>query len=101
MELGVRVPEYVVDGFLWREQHYRGSYLYRDTMTIEATPTVDGEGRASYKIRYGFDSRTPNRATRSAELVETADGFRFEIPVASKTQPGLTGRLVLTARRWA
>lgn len=101
IDLGVLVPEYVVNGFLWRESHYRGSYLYRDTITIEATPTTGSIGQDTYKIRYGYGSRTPNRVTATAEVTESSGDFRFEIPVQSKTTPGLKGRLALTARNWS
>lgn len=100
VDLAVLVPDYEVDGFLWRDQHYAGSYLFRDTITIEATPRTDEAGKEIYTVRYGFDSKTPNRATKTAELVQKDGAFVFEIPVESKTDPGLAGKLVLTARSW-
>jgi hypothetical protein len=100
IDLGVLVPEYTIDGFLWRNQHYAGSYLFRDTITIEATPKSDDAGNSVFTIKYGLDSKTPNRAPSSADLEEKDGTFVCQIPLKSGTRPGLTGRLVLTARPW-
>ncbi|MGH7945762.1 MAG: hypothetical protein ACREF9_12245, partial [Opitutaceae bacterium] len=100
IDLGVLVPEYEVDGFLWRDQHYAGSYLFRDTVTIEATPQTDDQGRTTFSIKYGLDSKTPNRAPTKVELQKVGQTHVCEIPLASRSRPGLKGRLVLTARPW-
>jgi hypothetical protein len=101
VDLGVLVPEYEIDGSWWQDQHYKGSYLYRDSITIEATPTTDESGKVAYKVRYGFNSNTPNQATKTADL-EVQDGkYLCRIPVESGTTPGLKGRLVLTASEWS
>jgi pimeloyl-ACP methyl ester carboxylesterase len=97
IDLAVTVPEYEVDGRWWRDNYYAGSYLFRDTITIEATP---GNGGADFKVRYGLDSKTPNRVTRTAEIEEQDGGFACRIPIASDTAPGLEGTLVLGCRRW-
>ena len=97
--LGVRVPEYEIDGLLW-DRHYDGSDLYRDALTLEATP--DGDAPGGYRLKYGFDSKTPNRAPRKAEgaLLEGGGGVAFRVPIDSNTRPGFAGTLVLTARPW-
>lgn len=100
IDVAVLVPEYEINGFLWRDQHYKGSYLFRDTITIEATPKTDDAGAPTYSIRYGFDSRTPNRAMVAADLKKADATYICAIPIQSKTTPGLSGRLVLTARPW-
>jgi hypothetical protein len=68
VDLRVRVPEYEVDKKLWMDDHIEGSYLFRDTLTIEAVPPA-GDGQ-HWTMRWGLDSRTPGRATRPAEAVE-------------------------------
>ncbi len=101
IDLRVFVPEYEIDGSWWRDQHYKGSYLYRDSITVEATPERSEAGATSYTVKYGFDSGTPNRATETAQL-EHKDGKHVcRIPVESGTKPGLKGRLVLTASPWS
>lgn len=100
VELGVLVPDYEVDGFLMFDRHYKGSRLYRDTLTIEATPVADPGGTQRYSIRYGYESRSPNRATRTAELTPTGDAFVCRIPIDSKSVPGITGMLALYCSEW-
>jgi hypothetical protein len=99
VDLRVRVPEYEVDGRLWMDDHIEGSYLFRDTLTLEAVPPAGDAD--SWTMRWGLDSRTPGRATRAAEAVTLADGIEFRIPLASGTRPGLKGTLALSARPWA
>ena len=100
IDLGVLVPDYEVDGFLWRNQHFKGSYLFRDTITIEATPEGEGDNQ-SYRLNYGFDSKTPNKATKRADGTSIPGGMEFRIPLKSGTRPGLAGVLLLTARGWS
>jgi hypothetical protein len=99
VDLGVLVPDYEIAGILWRDQHFEGSYLFRDTIIIEATPPSDEQG--SFAIRYGMNSVTPNRTTKTVELQKVEDNrFMFEIPLSSGTRPGISGKLVLTAQAW-
>jgi hypothetical protein len=101
IDLRVLVPEYEIDGSWWRDQHYKGSYLYRDSITIEATPATMGDGKTTFAVQYGFDSKSPNRTTDAA-TVEAHDGkYICRIPIASGTTPGLKGKLVLTAKMWS
>ena len=97
LDLSVLVPEYEVDGFWFLDQHYEGGYLFRDKINLEVA--LGGTGPPS--LRFGFDRKTPNRASRTAQMTELGDGqFEFVIPVQQKTRPGLTGNLVLRARPW-
>ncbi len=97
IDLRALVPEYEVDGFLWLDEHIEGSHLYRDTITIAA----DCDSSGCWKLRYGFDSRTPGRVTRSCERIEDEGGDQvFTVPIASKSRPGMKARLELRPRRW-
>jgi hypothetical protein len=100
VDLSVGVPDYEVDGFLWRNQHFKGSYLFRDTITIEATPDGDGKEQ-TYRVSYGLDSKTPNKATKRVEGTTSPDGLEYRIPLRSGTRPGLAGTLLLRARPWS
>jgi hypothetical protein len=99
IDLAVMVPEYEIDGRWWRDSFYTGSCLFRDTITVEATPSGEN-GALAFKVRYGFDSATPNRTTRSAEIVNDGNALVCRIPIETKTVPGLNGNLVLHARKW-
>ena len=98
IDLSVRVPEYEVDGSLWLDEHIEGSCLYRDSLTLEAVPPDDDEG--GWTLRYGYDSRTPGRASREADRVETATGIEFRVPVENNTRPGMRASLALTVAPW-
>lgn len=98
LDLGVMVPEYVVDGLWFNKNHFEGGYLFRDKINLEAT-VANGGG---WTLRYGFDSSTPNRATRLAEH-QALPGHchRFTIPVEQKTKPGLRGELIIETQPWS
>lgn len=100
IELGVLVPEYIVDGFLLMDDKYEGGYLYRDKITL----LVAVGGGKPPSLHYGFDRKTPNRAPTKisdAKISALKDGrFEFRIPVVQKTRPGLTAALILRTQPW-
>jgi hypothetical protein len=91
-------PEYEVDGRLWLRNHYPGGYIFRDKINLEAIPP--GRGNPNWRLRYGFDSRSPNRTTRNLEPQVERDGFRFRIPIVQNSKPGIRAHLELMARPW-
>lgn len=93
MELGVLVPEYEIDNFLF-DEHFEGSYIFRDTLIIGVQATNDGE----VKLRYGWNSDSVNNPTKGAELSKTADGWRCSVPVERKGAPGIIAELELVCR---
>jgi hypothetical protein len=97
VDLRVLVPQYEVDRKLWFDDHYEGGYLFRDKINLEAVPPSNGGG---WTLRYGFDSSTPNRATRAADVQHAAGVTTFRIPVEQKTRPGMKATLVLRATQW-
>ncbi len=97
IDLRVLVPEYEIDGLLLFDEHIEGGYLFRDKLNLEITPAGDDPPL----LRYGWDSRTPNRASRRAAAAALAAGWEFRIPVAQRTRPGLRATLVLRAEPWS
>ncbi|MGE0640546.1 MAG: esterase/lipase family protein [Thermoanaerobaculia bacterium] len=102
IDLGVLVPEYEVDGALFLKHHFEGGYLYRDKVNLEVSWGDTGD---QPRLRYGFDSETPNRMSGETEvklLVEEggAVGFEFVIPLEQATKPGLRAGLILRSYGW-
>ncbi|MEQ9639990.1 MAG: hypothetical protein RIM84_08195 [Alphaproteobacteria bacterium] len=98
IDLRVLVPDYEVDGRLWMNDHFEGGYLFREKINLEAIPPADE--KSGWGLRYGFDSRTPNRASMTADPIPGDGKLSFRIPIEQKTKPGITGTLVLTASPW-
>ena len=98
VDLGVLVPQYEVDGFLMFDNHYEGGYLFRDGINLEAIPPDDSI--PTWRLRYGFDSQTPNRTTKTIDPTLSAGMLEFRIPIEQKTRPGISAELVLNARAW-
>lgn len=109
VDLGIRVPEYEINKKLWLDEHYEGGYLFRDKVNLVVTPPAGDRG---WRLSYGVDSRTPNRAARPVEpvadedmrdqeFVSTRDGdLLYRIPLEQTTRPGFRGALVLRGRAW-
>ena len=97
VDLCVRVPEYQVDGVLFFKNHFEGGFLFRDMITMEATPPEAGSD--DWKLVYQFANRRdlgPQQATayrQDGELI-------FEIPIEQPTPPGIKGRLQVVTSFW-
>jgi hypothetical protein len=101
IDLAVHVPEYEIDGVLFFDDHFEGGFIYRDKINLEAVPP-SGD-KTGWRIKYGFDSSTPNRIPRGryAESRPTDGGLEFRIPIESRGDPGIDAQLVLRARSWS
>ncbi len=100
VDLGVPVPEYEIDGAVWREDHHEGGYLYRDKLNFALTPpATDGAG---WSLRYGADSRSPNRATGSVPGTPARHDAAtvVSIPIRQTRRPGIDAELELRIRPW-
>ena len=98
LRLQVRVPDYEVDGFLFFDDHYEGGLLFADKLNVEVTPQADGTSR----VRYGWDSRTPDRTSRPLQLVPEGDTLVGTIPFGGRRNkhPGIRGQICFTITRW-
>ncbi len=86
VELAVSSTGYSVDRDFWLDRHIPGEYLFRDTISIRATPADDG-----WRIRYTFtDENWGESLGRKAEEVV---GKGYLIPLSTKK--GFKGTLVL------
>jgi hypothetical protein len=98
IDVGVLVPDYEIAGLLWLNNHYAGGYIFRDKINLEAIPPDTDDG--GWELRYGFDSNTPNRATKKADSIMKDGALEFRIPIVQKNRPGIDAALVLTATSW-
>lgn len=103
-DLCVRVPEYEVDGRLFFKNHFEGGYLFRDMVTLEATPAATPKDQ--WKIEYQFASRR-DQAAQPAKIVAApqalpvnAPALTFEIPIEQPNPPGIKARLRIETRYW-
>jgi hypothetical protein len=86
-----------VDGLLFFTNHFEGGYLYRDMVTLEATPPQAPDG--DWRIVYQFASQR-DQEPRFATVKEDADVLTFEIPIEQPTPPGIKARLHVETRFW-
>lgn len=98
IDIGILVPQYEVDNRLWFDDHYEGGYLFRDKINLEAI--ADDKATGGWRVRFGFDSRTPNRATTEADAIPGDGCVNFRVPVKQASKPGIDAHLLLTARGW-
>ncbi len=95
LDLGILVPEYEVDR-KWRvDDYYEGGYIFRDKVNFDLSMN-DG----SAKLKFGFDSKTPNRAGKVLEATTEGDVTEFQIPVVKRSRPGITATLKICTTPW-
>lgn len=100
-DLAVLVPDYQVDGMLWLSKHFEGGYLYRQLILVEATP--DAKFAGGWRLKYGFQSETPNQATKDVAVNELPDSvLQFKIPVESEgtRDPRIKATLRIELKNW-
>jgi hypothetical protein len=95
-DICVRVPEYTIDGFLFLKNHFEGGYLFRDLLTIEATPPATAND--AWKIEYRFANQ--GNEPKQAEIVDTEDMLSFEVPIEQLKRPGIKATLRVETRFW-
>ncbi len=98
VDLGVLVPDYSVDGVFFRKDHFPGGYIFRDKVNLEAFP--DPEGGGMWTLKYGVDSKTPNRADTPAPATYLKDSAVFEVPIVQPAYPGIDAKMILTTKWW-
>lgn len=98
VDLCVRVPEYTVEGFLFLRNHFEGDYLFRDLVTVEATPPATAKDE--WKIAYRFSADRGGTAPLAKVLAHDDDGMTFEIPIVQPKPPGIRARLRVVAKFW-
>ncbi|MBL9171355.1 MAG: hypothetical protein JNN07_26720 [Verrucomicrobiales bacterium] len=102
-DICIRVPEYEVKGLLFLKNHFEGGYLFRDLITIEATPPVTPEGEfdpdGSWKIHYQFASQRGS-APQLAEITEDEEKLVFTIPIEQPKPPGIRASLRVVTTFW-
>lgn len=90
VELAVSTTGYTVDGFLFLDTHIPGEYLFRDTVTVRATPTENG-----WNLRYILtDQRWGEQRGKDVER-DTEGPY---IPLS--TTKGFAAKLRLRYRDW-
>ena len=99
-DLAILVPDYEVDGIVWLNRHYEGGYIYRELILVEATPNSEALG--GWNINYGYQSKTPNSASKRVETrpLSQGNGIAFDIEVNQERLPGIKAKLRIEAQRW-
>ena len=99
-DLKVLVPDYEVDAVLFMKRHYEGGYILRQLILLEAFP--DTAAPCGWKIKYGYQEDNPGRPGRDAQTHTQPDGngLAFDIPVAQKARPGVSGTLRIKVTPW-
>jgi len=100
MDVRVRVPDYEKDNAFWPNQHYEGSYLFRDSLIVTLTPPLVAGG--DWSVQYGWESNQVGLATQALGY-QTLQGNKLRLEVdlpAAPTKPGIAGKVVLIASAW-
>ena len=101
LTLNVCVPDYEVEKKLWINEHYEGSYLFRNQITVELIrPAAAGD---KWKITYAWQGTSFNLETTEVKAKALGAG-RMEViiplPTDNKTIPRVEGQLRFVVTAW-
>jgi hypothetical protein len=97
--IGIRVPDYEIDGRFWNQQHYEGSYLFRDTVEIVLDPPAAG---GKWTVRSRWQS-TGAQDTQSLSVDDLKNGnapAAIALKFDDGQTPGIAGTLRFIVRAW-
>lgn len=95
VDLRVLVPEYRVGGRFLFEDHFEGSYIFRDKLNLFVKREDD-----RLRVKHGWDQERTN-AAGSTEILAEADGrWSLTVPVTKESAPGIGAKLRLTFSGW-
>lgn len=109
MEFGVRAPDYEIEKRLWINEHYEGSYLFRNALILEMEPPANAA--SLWKVKYSWQGTGMVPAQTVLDVQPLSDGLvEVNIPfnsytVDSKGQaklafPGIAGKLRFVISKW-
>ncbi|MCL2789442.1 MAG: hypothetical protein FWD79_02230 [Desulfobulbus sp.] len=101
LTLNVRVPDYEIERKLWINEHYEGSYLFRDQILVEMVPpSTPG---AKWKVSSSWQGTGLNLTTTEMNGKALQAGkIELKIPLSSAgtTSPGIDGQLRFIVSAW-
>ncbi|MBM7060792.1 hypothetical protein JQX08_08720 [Pseudomonas sp. UL073] len=98
LTLNVRVPDYEIERRLWVNQHFEGSYLFRNAVVLDVVPAQNGQ---DWQIRYAWQDQGVSPASEPLDPQALRNGKQVvRIPFSSGTRPGITGQLRLVLSAW-
>jgi hypothetical protein len=99
LTLGIRVPDYEVERALWFNEHYEGSYLFRDGLVIELVPPQNPKD--PWQVQYAWQGQTVQSANTPVDAEAMSKGrVEVTIPFDSGKAPGIVGKLRFVLTAW-
>jgi hypothetical protein len=107
--LGVRVPDYEVEKKLWMNEHFEGSYLFRNEVVLQMIAPANPQGK--WQAKYAWQNGGVAAADTAIDLTGLDAGrLAISIPfesvavAADGTQqpatPGIKGKVRLVVSAW-
>ena len=93
LRVEIRVPDYDAGG-RGAGDYYEGGLLFVDKLNVEVAHAADGRER----VKYGWDSRTPNAATRGLSLRREGEALVGRIPFRRARR--IRGSIRVAVTRW-
>ncbi|SFB75947.1 hypothetical protein SAMN05216344_102315 [Polaromonas sp. OV174] len=109
MTFGVRAPDYEIENRLWINEHYEGSYLFRNALILEMEPPPNAT--TPWKVKYSWQGTGMVSAQTVLDVQPLTDSrVEVNIPFNSYTVdakgntklafPGIEGKLRFVISAW-
>ena len=92
LRVEIRVPDYDAGGRAG--DYYEGGLLFVDKLNVEVARAADGRDR----VKYGWDSSTPNRTPRVLALESDGDALVGRMPFGAQRR--IRGNIRVTVTGW-
>lgn len=85
LTFNVRVPDYEVERKLWVNQHFEGSYLFRNSLVLEITPPSDDSG---WQVSHAWQNQGCTAPTiNSMATSRTMEAWRSRCRLTASANP--------------
>lgn len=99
VSLGIRVPDYEIEKKLWINQHYEGSYLFKNSIVLELEPPANENER--WKVKYAWQDQGTSSANQEIDPKMLRGGkIEIAIPFGGVGSPSIRGKLRFVVSSW-
>ncbi|UVE19317.1 hypothetical protein NVV93_08060 [Pseudomonas sp. LS44] len=100
LALNIRVPDYEVERRLWINQHFEGSYLFRNALILELVPPPANDPDA-WRFTFAWQNQGVSQAREQLDAKALKNGkVEVKVPFDSGTRPGIKGQLRFVVSTW-
>ncbi|WP_321934612.1 hypothetical protein [Paraburkholderia sp. J8-2] len=97
--VGIKVPDYEVDGRMWLAQHFEGGYLFRKTLILHIVPPTAVTSGWTVQYEWAAEPTMSGGTVPIPPLVPNSTS-QVTIPFSNPAKPGVSGNIRFVLSLW-